>query len=344
MGPHGEQSVHRTGAMKRNTAAVVVVAGCIAALVGAGMWSATTSTSDSDAEEQLGPIEVFTFVSTGMVYVEPVTSRVVLRTVDGVSQPIGGLPWRDPVPEGVIAADLPWSEHRDIVGNPDLDVVAWVQTVDTHRGDMVVVKPSNGQILARTPVPAAADRSVVIASVDETAVYFATPDPTWGIPDVPQNECWIWRWSTGGVPEPAPQNDRYLNDLSAGVWGVYDHAGLWFRDSGERTLSIATIPSAHGKTDFGGAMSPDGQFWYASGSSQIIHTASGEAVTIEASAERAYGWTGPAELTFTRPTLVTCSATSGECRRPVEAPPSGNSPLGVCARFGLACGYGLPIN
>jgi hypothetical protein len=91
-------------------------------------------------------------------------------------------------------------------------------------------------------------------------------------------------------------------------------------------------------------MSPDGRFWYPNGSSQIFDTATGEAVTIESSAERAYGWTGSAELTFTRPALVTCSAISGECWRPVGTLPSGVSPHGVCARFGLACGFGLPVN
>jgi hypothetical protein len=102
MGPHGEQPVRRTGATKRNaTTAVVVVAACITALVGAGVWSATTTTSDLDAEKPLGPIEVFTFVATGIVYVEPGTSRVVWQDGDGASQDVGSLPWHNPVPQGV---------------------------------------------------------------------------------------------------------------------------------------------------------------------------------------------------------------------------------------------------
>ncbi|MET0933080.1 MAG: hypothetical protein ABWX56_05165 [Mycetocola sp.] len=345
MGPHGEQPVRRAGATKRNvTTAVVVVAACIAALIGAGVWSATMTTSDSDAEEPLAPIEVFTFVATGIVYVEPGTSRVVWQDGDGASQDVGSLPWRNPVPQGVKAADLPWGEHRDIVGNPDLDIVAWVQTVDRHRGDMVVVKASTGQILARTPVQAAVGRSVVIASVDEEAVYFATSDPTWGIPDVPDDAVWIWRWALGEAPQlPELLPGRYHNDVSAGVWAVYEATGMTFRElNGETHAYAGDLHTL--KTDFGGALSPDGRYWYAAGSSRIVDTATGEAVDIEASAKRAYGWTGSAELTFTRPTLVTCSATSGECGRPFGTPPYGVSLQGVCARFGLACGDGLPVN
>ncbi|MET0886322.1 MAG: hypothetical protein ABWX92_07710, partial [Mycetocola sp.] len=329
MGPHGEQSVHRTGARKRNTAtALVVVAASVAALVGAGAWSATTRTSDSEAEEPLYPIEVFTFVATGIVYVEPGTSRVVWQDGDGALKSIGTAPWQNPVPQGVKAADLPWGEPRDIVGNPDLDVVAWVETVARHRGDMVVVEASTGDVLARTPVQAAVDRSVVIASVDEEAVHFATSDPTWGIPDVPDDAIWIWRWAVGEVPQlPELHPGRYHNDVSAGVWAVYEATGMTFRElNGEAHAYAGDLHTL--KTDFGGAMSPDGRYWYEAGSSQIVDTATGEAVIIDASAERAYGWTDSAELTFTRPTLVTCSATSGECARPLGTPPLGVSPLG----------------
>jgi hypothetical protein len=72
------------------------------------------------------------------------------------------------------------------------------------------------------------------------------------------------------------------------------------RDLDGQTRSSSEIAPA-GRTDFGGALSPDGRYWYPAGSPKIIDTATGEAVAIGISADRAYGWTGAGELTITNP-------------------------------------------
>lgn len=200
------------------------------------------------------------------------------------------------------------------------------------------------RVRARTPVVAPLDRFVVIASVDEEAVYFATTDPAAGIPDVPDEDIWMWRWASSERPRPVRLlAGRYHNDVSAGIWAVYERNGVSFRDLDGQTRSFTDIVPA-ARTDFGGALSPDGRYWYPEGTAQIIDTATGEAVNIGVSADRGYGWTGAGELTMTRPVLVSFSARSVRCTKPIDLPPASVPVEGVCAGFGLACRDKLPVN
>ena len=88
----------------------------------------------------------------------------------------------------------------------------------------------------------------------------------------------------------------------------------------------------------GGALSPDGRYWYGAGTSQIVSTATGIPIGIPAARERDYAWTGAAELTLTKPFLV-CSAVTGQCQGPATF-----AAQDVCAPYGVVCGTNLPVN
>lgn len=319
--------------MKR--AVTVVVLGA-AVLSGISLWSSLSPPADPvGAPDAL--ISVFTFVSTGIVYVEPETSEIVWQDAGRDEQTIGEIPWRNQgkARPGESTGFPAWRENRDLVGNPDHDLVTWVETEDGERGDLVVVRASTGEVLARTPVQAPEESFIVIASVDEDAVYFATPHPTTGFPDVPGAKIWVWRWTAGEQPENL-ESGRYYNDVSAGMWAVYGN-GVEFEDEHGRTL--VTVPFSDEKpTDFGGALSPDGRFWYGARTSQIVETATGTTIDIPAARERDYAWTGSKELTLTKPFLV-CSAVTGQCQGPTTFVAQD-----VCAPYGIVCGDNLPVN
>lgn len=315
-----------------------VIAICVALLAGLGIWTASTRPADAGDGPSAAVISTFTFVRTGIVFVDPGTSEIVWRNVRRDREVIGKNPWRNPVaplpsePTGYPA----WRDDRSIVGHPDHDLVAWVETTaDGERGDLVVVQASTGDVLARTAVPAPGDRSVVIASVDESMVYFATPDPSTGWPDMPGPDIWTWRWAVGGTPH-AFGLDRFYNDVSSGTWAVYGR-GVEFTNASTRDPRTVEFP-ADKPTDFGGALSPDGTYWYGAATSRIVDTTTGRSVQLPSGRERAYGWTGSAELTLTGPFLV-CSAVTGTC-----GGLDGSPIYGVCDVFGLVCGTHLPIN
>ena len=311
-----------------------------AVLAGVGVWNAVSPLPGSGDETGLAPISVFTLVSTGIVFIEPDSSDIIWRNSVGDERMIGENPWSDQrkarpsEPTGAPA----WQDGRDIVGNPAYDLVCWVETSGRRRGDLVVVRASTGEVLARTAVPAPQDLSVVIASVDQKTVYFATPDPTTGFPDVPGPTIHIWDWAHGESPRflSVGRTSWYYNDVSAGIWAVYGR-GVEFEDKIRRSLA-ATPYSGSGRTDFGSALSPDGAYWYGVGNSQIVETATGHVVASPNAFGRNYGWTGRAELTLTSPTTV-CSAVTGLCGTPVGLPPGG-----VCTFYGIVCGNHLPVN
>lgn len=91
----------------------------------------------------------FTTTSTGVVYVDAETSGIVWEDWEHAARAIGRQPWLEPSGTRV---GYQWGEFREIVGNPSHDLVSWVETIDGHRGDIVVVQPSTGKVLARTGI------------------------------------------------------------------------------------------------------------------------------------------------------------------------------------------------
>lgn len=330
------RSTERRGPATRTSpkaSVIAVVVLCVGALVAVGVWSGSMGAGSVPHSRR---IEIFTIVRTGIVYVEPETSEIVWQNLQRDRKSIGESAWTNPGPKALnrVSGLLPWREGRDIVGHPDHDLVAWVETVAGERGDIVVVEASSGDELARAAIRAPSDHPVVIASVDEEAVYFATPDPTTGWPDVPRADVWVWPWAAGDEPF-SRRSGRYLNDVSAGIWAVYGD-GLEFEDSTGRTLSSVEF-TAEKPTDFGSSLSPDGRFWYGARTSQIIETATGRVIAIPGARERNYGWTSTSELTLTRPPTL-CSALTGRCHGP------GFLLQGQCAPYGIVCGDRLPVN
>lgn len=335
MDPSGAVARRKLKAQKSRACAVVLL--CAALLAGIGVWNASSLRADPDDDPGASPISVFTFVSTGIVFVEPEFLDVVWRNIRGDKKIIGDVPWRNrgqARPSNSTGSPA-WREHREIVGNQDHDLVSWVETTDGQRGDLVVVEASTGGVLARTPIQAPPHHFVVIASIDEETVHFATPDPGTGFPDVPGPVIWVWRWAAGEDPGNLGV-DRFYNDVSAGTSAVYGRNGVEFEDENRRMLSTVAFPD-DSPTNFGGALSPDGTYWYGAGTSKIVETATGTVINLPRAPERNYGWTGAAELTRTRP-LTVCSAVSGLCQR------QAGIPLDVCQRYGIVCGDNLPVN
>jgi hypothetical protein len=338
----------------------VIVATGAAVLLALGTWATIAASLPAGPEGRQArpaPVEVFTFVETGIVYVDPVTSEIVWQDEQREMKTIGEQPWRNPEPtDPEVPPIRPWALHRDIVGNPDHDVVVWVETADGRRGDMVVVEAHTGEVLARTPVPGDPDASVVISSVDDEAVYFAVADRNWPFPDVDSDFVRIWRWADGEEPEPGFHSSTvYFNDLSAGVSAIYGLDGVLF-ETAERVMRSTTRPGFPGRTDFGGALSPDGRFWYGAETSRVTETATGEAIELPTAVERSYGWTGAAELS-----LTVCEPGTGKCQTHTcelgQAPTgaacapglswseaANRNPTGLCLPYGLACGSRMPVS
>jgi hypothetical protein len=321
----------------RTFQAVALVAICLAVLSGVGLWNLLSVRAADDGQEA-ARVSVFTLVSTGIVYVEPGSSEIVWKNTEGEQNTIGEDPWANPGtarPSELTGAPA-WRDNRDIVGNPEHDLVAWVETREGERGDVVVVQASTGYLLARTPVPPPPDRSVVIAGIDDATVYFATPDHTLGWPDIPGIWIWVWNW-TAGAAAANHGVDRFYNDVTAGTWAVYELDNVDFERRDRYPIATVRSPTSY-RTDFGSAFSPDGRYWYGAGTSLIVETATGNSVSIPATREQDYGWTGPTELTLTDPSIV-CSAVTGHCRGPAGIPPNP-----VCAPYGIVCGNHLPVN
>jgi hypothetical protein len=255
-----------------------------------------------------------------------------------------------------------WDEHHDIVGHPDHDVAAWVDT-DTgadgeRRGGIVVVQAHTGEVLARTPpVEGPPEFSVVIASVDDEAVYFAVIDPWTGNPDVADLDLRVWRWTSDTRPEPLTPNDQYLTDVSAGIRGAWGDGGLNFLSPDLETLSTVDVPSHHQPADtpqFASAMSPDGTYWFGAAGGELVDTRTGETVVISDEPASEYGWTSATELAITtcRTEGTACStfvcdvttAADGLCDpRVPRRQDVARAEFQVCRSFGLVC-RGMPAN
>jgi hypothetical protein len=208
-------------------------------------------------------------------------------------------------------------------------VVAWVEANGEQRGDLVVVQPTTGAVLARTPIPGPPDRPVRIAGVDDDTVYFATPVTSWDGGASPL-DVWSWRWAIGQPPQPS--QDRIgggqIMDVSGGVWAVSNRTVLKFRDATGAVVS--EVPTSYADRNyFGDGLSPDGRYWYSSAYNEFVVTATGERVPAPAGLpgedflSARHGWAGPTRLTVIAlgdGGLALCDASTGTCTDHVTIP------------------------
>lgn len=246
----------------------------------------------------------FTETKTGVVYVDADTSKIVWEGWEHDTKEIGQQPWREPNASKV---GLVWGEFRDIVGNPSRDVVSWVETTDGHRGDIVAVQQSTGEVLARAPILASPRSTVVLASVDDATVYYATVE-----------DICVWRWAAGEDPRPSQRGTAAVADVSGDTWAVGAQDRIDFESTDGSLLS--SVHASYGdRTYFGGGLSPDGRFWFAPAHELIVETTTGKEIRLDRGFTGRYGWTGPEELTLIGPGLSVCSAVTGDCEEPINA-------------------------
>jgi hypothetical protein len=355
--PKGASAVaHRDAGRRRTPALLIVLVLGLAALASVGIWAAvaSTMTAGSGTGSTFDRVEVFTFVESGIVYVDPDSSEIIWRNRQRDSETIGKAPWRNPKSRWQdMTPNEPWGENRLLVGNPEHDVVSWVETVGGQRGDMVVVEAATGEVLARTPVEGEPDASVVISAVDDEAVYYTVMERAWQFSDVDPRRISVWRWAAGEEPAAILPSNSYFNDLSAGIRAVYTEEGVRFEDAETRPLSSRDGYSA--RTDWGGALSPDGRFWYGAETSDVLETATGDVIDLPIPTERDYGWTSADQLT-----LTVCEPGTGACQMhtcqlgPAAdevfcapglrlAPAAERSQAGLCLPYALACGSRMPV-
>jgi hypothetical protein len=267
------------------------------------------------------PVRVasFTTTSTGVVYIDAETSSIVWEDWEHGAREIGRQPWLEPNGTRV---GRQWGEFRDIVGDPNHDVVSWVEMTDGHRGDIIVVRPSTGEVLARAGIPPPTEHSVVFGSIDDAALYYATSPGGGAIGDV-----WVWRWAAGEAPQ---LSDQPVADVSGDIWAVGREDRIDFENADGTVLS--SVHSSYGdRTAFGSGLSPGGRFWYAPAYDLIIETATGASVNIARGFQQRYGWSGPEELTLIGPGISVCSAITGKC----EGPFNSRNTTGYTYHFGL---------
>ena len=264
----------------------------------------------------------FTTTSTGVVYVDAETSRLVWADWEKSTR---GLGWLEPKETRV---DRQWGEFReirDIVGNPSHDLVSWVQR-GAYGADIVVVRPSTGEVLAHAVIPSlSSEKSVVYGSIDEAAVYYAISPGGGATGDV-----WVWRWAAGEAPQ---LSDRPVADVSGDIWAVEREDRIDF-EKADGTVLSSVHSSYRDRTSFGSGLSPGGQYWYAPAYDLIVETATGAAVKIGRSFQQRYGWAGPEKLALVGPGISVCSAVSGKCEGPFKS----------MNTTGHTYHFGLPLN
>ncbi|PTT69313.1 hypothetical protein [Arthrobacter sp. HMWF013] len=264
----------------------------------------------------------FTTTSTGVVYVNAETSRLVWADWE---HSIRELDWLEPKETRLSRQWGEFQDIRDIVGNPSHDLVSWVHR-GAYGGDIVVVRPSTGEALAHAVIPSlAAEKSVVYGSIDDAAVYYAI-SPGGGA----TGEVWVWRWAAGEAPQ---LSDRPVADVSGDIWAVEREDRIDFENADGTVLS--SVHSSYGdRTAFGSGLSPGGRFWYAPAHGLIVETATGAAVKIGRGFQQRYGWAGPEELALIGPGISVCSAVSGKCEGPFKS----------IDMTGDTYHFGLPLN
>ncbi|MBT2594952.1 hypothetical protein [Arthrobacter sp. ISL-72] len=206
------------------------------------------------------------------MYVDADTSKIVWQSWEHDTKEIGQQPWREP---NATKVGRYWGEFRDIVGNPSHDVVSWVETTDGHRGDIVVVQPSTGEVLARARIQVSPERTVVLAAVDDVTVYYATAMDLAG--SSASEEVWVWRWAADEDPRPAQRGAGVL-DVSEDIWAVGAAPDRIAFEAADGSV-LSSVDSSYGdRTYFGGGLSPGGLFWYVPAHGLILETATGKEV------------------------------------------------------------------
>jgi hypothetical protein len=264
----------------------------------------------------------FTTTSTGVVYVDAETSRLVWADWEHSSRELG---WLEPKETRAVRQWGEFRDIRDIVGNPSHDLVSWVQRYE-YNAEIVVARPSTGELLAQAAIESLpAEKSVVFGSIDDAAVYYATSPGGGATGDV-----WVWRWAAGEAPQ---LSDRPVADVSGDIWAVEREDRIDFENADGTVLS-SVHSSYGGRTTFGSGLSPGGRFWYAPANDLIVETGTGAAVKIGRGFQQRYGWAGPEELILIGPGISVCSAVSGKCEGPFKS----------MNTTGYTYHFGLPLN
>jgi hypothetical protein len=113
-----------TGARARHSQilrTIVVVVIRLLGLAGIGVWSASHPQTSTRAQLGITPVSAFTFVSTGIVFVEPETGEIIWKNKRNERKTVGEGAWRNPQPaeRSELTGFPAWRENRDIIGNRD---------------------------------------------------------------------------------------------------------------------------------------------------------------------------------------------------------------------------------
>ena len=289
-------------------------------------WSAKgIPFAGSEKWPMVDSIASMTVVGGGIVYVLP-DRRIIWESWQHKSAVIGNAPWYavDPFDFAQDNPSAGWA--RGPIGDPGRDVVAWFETVNGQRGDLVIVRPSTGEELARTTVPGPPGARAGILAMNEEYVYFsaetAEGSRELGTRSVsmgsswPLDEVWSWRWNSGDAPEATGRKVQDAEDVSAGVWAAYDdqEAKLQFETDTGRLLS--NVPSHWGERATGRGLSPDGRYWFAQNG--LLATATGQERSFGRNlGPRHWAWTGTSKFTVIGDgrTMV-CDAQTMTCTKP----------------------------
>ena len=293
----------------------------------------------------------FTRLAGGVVTVEADTNapRVAWRSWAGQTKVIGSNPWPAVEPFSIRRNEHgnPWPRgalRRDVVGNPLGDQVAWI-TQGSGRGDLVVVRASTGEEVARTVIPGGQVETVDIRSIDDRSVHlrrcpapFPPGESSDGRPTLraqSQEGCtfWVWQWPTGSGLRATGHSwvepdGTVIHDMTTDVWAVQrpNSDALSFITSRGEHLADAEV--AVPDRSQGGGLSPDGRFWYSPGSTAFVVTSTGEIRRISDELARIgpadashFAWSGATTVTVAGPGgVTTCDASTATCSDPTSLP------------------------
>jgi len=296
-----------------------------------------------------------TTLAGGVVAVEDDTNDplVTWRSWAGQTKVIGSNPWPAVEPfstfrdrgEGWPTRAL----RRDVVGNPLGDHVAWILQ-GSGRGDLVVVRASTGEQVARTVISGGQAETLDIRSIDERTVHLRrcpAPSPPGessdGRPTLSaqsRDGCsyWVWEWPTGAGLRATGHSwvepdGTVIHDMTTDVWAVQrpNSTALSFITSKGEHLSEADVVVSD--RNEGGGLSPDGRFWYSPGSTAFVVTRTGEIRRIGDELARIglaeatqFVWSGATTVTVAGPGgVTTCDASTATCSDPTTL--SGQLPV-----------------
>ena len=249
-------------------------------------------------------IASMTVVGGGIVYVLP-DRRIIWESWQHKSAVIGNAPWYvvDPFDFAHDNGSGGWA--RGPIGDPGRDVVAWFETANGQRGDLVIVRPSTGEELARAAVPGPPGARAAVLAINEEYVYFSAetaegsrelgPRLVWTSSSRPLDDVWSWRWNSESAPESTGRKVQDAEDVSAGVWAAYDEQETKLRFETNTGRLLSTVPSHWGERSTGRGFSPDGRFWFAQNG--LLLTATGQDRALTRDQPSHWAWTGTTKLT-----------------------------------------------